>query len=159
MTRLFQLIPAGLRKRLFHIAILLLRPMTLGVRILAITENGEVVLVKHTYVTGWSLPGGGVERGETVLDAAVKELREETGFEPVSTPHLHQIYLNELASPRDHVALLVATVRPGPEPFRPNREIAEMETFSPDALPGDTMAATRKRIAEVLDGLPPAEHW
>ena len=41
----------------------------------------------------------------------------------------------------------------------PNREIAEIGFFAPHALPHDTSPATRRRIAEVLDGTAPAAHW
>ena len=38
------------------------RGMTLGVRGVAIDADGQVLLVKHTYLHGWWLPGGGVDR-------------------------------------------------------------------------------------------------
>ncbi|HYV61483.1 MAG TPA: NUDIX domain-containing protein, partial [Bryobacteraceae bacterium] len=42
------------------------RPMTLGVRALVVDGSGCILLVKHSYVSGWHLPGGGVEAGETL---------------------------------------------------------------------------------------------
>lgn len=53
-----------------------------------IVENGRVVMVKrgHAPLAGeWSIPGGALEVGETVRQAAVREAREETGLtvEPV----------------------------------------------------------------------------
>ena len=53
---------------------------TLGVRAVALTE-GRVLLVRHTYVSGWHLPGGGVNARETAEAAARRELFEETGYE------------------------------------------------------------------------------
>ena len=67
-----------IRHRLFHLWFLISRPMTLGVRVIVCTKENEVLLVRHTYVSGWHLPGGGVERGETTCDAAIKELIQET---------------------------------------------------------------------------------
>jgi len=50
-------------------------------RIIVRNETGEVLLVKGTISdVGWSLPGGGIERGEDAATAAVRELEEETGI-------------------------------------------------------------------------------
>lgn len=69
---------ASLRSRLFHWYFLLQRPMTLGVRGLVYDRTGNAVfLIRHTYVPGWQLPGGGVETGETMLQALERELGEE----------------------------------------------------------------------------------
>ena len=60
----------GLRARLFHLYFRLKRPLTFGVRGL-IYDSGQnrVFLIRHTYVPGWQLPGGGVEVGETAIEA------------------------------------------------------------------------------------------
>ena len=42
--------------------------MTLGVRGVVLDGEDRVFLVKHSYVAGWHLPGGGVEVGETFLE-------------------------------------------------------------------------------------------
>lgn len=47
-------------------------------RVIILNENDEILLVKNVIdPTNWSLPGGGVERGETPLKAAQREVREE----------------------------------------------------------------------------------
>jgi ADP-ribose pyrophosphatase YjhB (NUDIX family) len=135
------------------------RGMTLGVRGLVVNADGQILLIKHSYVNGWHLPGGGVETGETLCDALTRELAEEGGVSFDGEAPLFAIYFNSQASPRDHVALFVVRVFRQESQFRPNTEIVDRKFFSPHALPADTTAATRRRIAEVLDGAPIAAHW
>ena len=135
------------------------RAMTLGVRALIIDEEGRIFLVKHSYVSGWHLPGGGVEVGETLGEALVRELREEGNIEITAAPRLHGLFFNNRASRRDHVALfIVRAFRQSAAPV-PDREIVAHGFFAPDALPNDTTAATRARIIEVLGGAPVSERW
>ena len=76
------------------------RPATLGARAMVIDGRGRVFLVKHSYVDGWHLPGGGVEAGETMLAALARELAEEGNIELTAIPKLHALYFNKRASRR-----------------------------------------------------------
>ena len=84
--------------RLLHVYFAVSRGMTLGVRAACFDEAGRIFLVRHTYVPGWHLPGGGVERGETALDALVKAAAR---FEVVNItcqePSLEDIFLDLVA--------------------------------------------------------------
>jgi 8-oxo-dGTP pyrophosphatase MutT (NUDIX family) len=146
-------------RRLLHAYWRFARGLTLGVRGLVIGASGGVLLVRHSYVAGWHLPGGGVEAGETLLEALTRELAEEGNVRLTAPPRLHSVYFNAGASRRDHVALFVVRAFRQDGPPQPNREIVECRFFSPDALPAQTTAATRRRIAEVLDGAPAEETW
>ena len=147
-----------LRDRLFHLLFLMTRPMTLGVRAAALDAQGRVFLVRHTYVPGWYLPGGGVERGETVEEALRRELAEEGNIEMSAPPELFGVYFNRRSSPRDHVVLYVVRAFHQSGPRGPDRELAETGFFPLDALPGDTTAATRARLAEIA-GAPRSADW
>jgi 8-oxo-dGTP pyrophosphatase MutT (NUDIX family) len=138
---------------------LLARPMTLGVRGLVLDAEGRALLVRHTYVKGFYLPGGGVEPGETLEEALTRELMEEGNVLIEQPPALHKVYLNRSASPRDHVALFVVRQFHQPGPFLPNREIAEAGFFALDALPEAVTRATRARLTEILQGGPTSAYW
>jgi 8-oxo-dGTP pyrophosphatase MutT (NUDIX family) len=135
------------------------RGLTLGVRAVVIDRDGRVFLIRHTYVHGWQLPGGGVEPNETVVEALARELREEGNIELLAPPVLHGIFFNRHVSRRDHVALFVVRAFAQPAPPVPNHEIAAHGFFAPGELPEDTTAGTRARIAEVLSGTPASALW
>ena len=120
---------------------------------------GRIFLVKHSYVDGWHLPGGGVEAGETMLQSLARELMEEGNIEITGTPVLHGAYFNARTSRRDHVALFVVRDFRQESPHSPNREIVATGFFTIDALPAETTPATRARIAEVLHGAPVPQWW
>jgi 8-oxo-dGTP pyrophosphatase MutT (NUDIX family) len=146
-------------RRVLHFYWRFARGLTLGVRAVVIDPQGRVFLVKHSYVAGWHLPGGGVETTETVWDALARELLEEGGITAVGPPALHGIFFNAKVSRRDHVAVFVVRefVQDG-GPRHP-REIIGHGFFAPDALPADTTRGTRARLAEVLDGASASERW
>src|SRR6202050_4752446 len=99
------------------------RGLTVGVRGLVFDAQGRVFLIKHSYVAGWHLPGGGVEPGETLVTALARELREEGNIELPAPAVLFAVYFNRHISRRDHVALYVARSFRQSAPPRPNREI------------------------------------
>jgi 8-oxo-dGTP pyrophosphatase MutT (NUDIX family) len=146
-------------RALFHTYWRFSRGLTLGVRGLVLDGDGRVFLVKHSYVAGWHLPGGGVEKDETLLAALARELREEGNIELSATPVLHAIYFNRRISSRDHVALYVVRSFQQTAPPQPNHEIVAHGFFAMQNLPADTSGATRERIAEVVTGRTPSQTW
>jgi 8-oxo-dGTP pyrophosphatase MutT (NUDIX family) len=135
----------------------LTRGMTLGARVAVIDDNDHVLLVRHTYSPGWILPGGGVERGETLVMSALREILEEAGIVG-EAPAFHGMFSNEPIFPGDHVACFIVRHFSRLD-WKPNAEIAEARFFAVDALPDDTTGGTRRRLAEILDGVPISEMW
>lgn len=134
------------------------RGMTLGVRGLAVNAGGEVLLIEHTYVHGWHLPGGGVERGETTGEALAREMREEAGVVLTGAPQLMSIHDSGAHFPGDHVLLYLCRDFEMTAPTSQG-EIHAVGWFAPDALPEGVTSGTRARIAEALHGKASDPYW
>lgn len=135
------------------------RGMTLGVRAAVLDGQGRVFLVRHTYVPGWYLPGGGVETGETALEALARELDEEGHIHLDASPELQGLYWNREISRRDHIAFFLVRHYTQAQPRLPDHEIAEAGFFPLDALPEETTKATRRRLDEVAGRRQPDGLW
>ena len=150
--------PRTIRDRAFQVWWRLRRPMTLGVRGLVRDSDSRVLLVKHTYTPGWHFPGGGVERGESIETALVRETLEETGV-VVEDMRLFGLYTHFDVFPGDHIAVFKVERWRQPQVPAPNSEIAEQGFFPLDALPSGTTPQTRSRIAELLQQTPRSSAW
>jgi 8-oxo-dGTP pyrophosphatase MutT (NUDIX family) len=146
-------------RRAFHLYWRFARGMTLGVRAVVLDVDGRVFLVKHSYVAGWHLPGGGVEVGESIMEALKRELVEEGRIELVGEPALHGMFFNSHVSRRDHVAVFVVRDFRQDRLPEPNREIVASGFFAVAALPDGTTEGTRLRISEVLEARTPSATW
>ncbi|MFT3997871.1 MAG: NUDIX domain-containing protein [Asticcacaulis sp.] len=134
------------------------RGKTLGVRGLVVEEGRRVLLIEHTYLEGWWLPGGGVDAMETAGDAVVRELREEAGIIARETPRLLSVHSNEHFFPGDHVLFYRIDVFERGE-MTSHGEIKNVGFFDIDALPDNINDASLRRIQEALQGFPPDPLW
>ena len=123
-----------------------------------VDEAGRVLLIEHTYVPGWHLPGGGVERGETIEAALAREMVEEAGIDVLGRPRLVSIHSNHIRFPGDHV-LIYRIDRWRECPATSKGEIHAVGWFAADALPPGVTAGTRRRIAEALSACEPGPDW
>jgi 8-oxo-dGTP pyrophosphatase MutT (NUDIX family) len=126
------------------------RPITLGVRVI-IARDGCILLVQHTYHPGWLLPGGGVKRGETLEQAAKRELREETGLEAGELT-LMGIFSNFRESKSDHIAVFSSSDFDPTKLRRDPWEIEAAQFFPLNALPQDLLPGHRRRIEALIQG-------
>jgi len=133
------------------------RPLTMGVRAI-IVDAESVLLIRHSYVPGWHLPGGGVDKGETLVEAMRREVREEVGLTVEAAVQPLGMYARFRSGASDHVAVFVAERWSG-TPKADGFEIVEAAFFPLDRLPEDTTPSTRRRLAEYRGLAPPAEHW
>ena len=130
---------------------------SLGVNI-AIIENGKVLLTQREDFEYWVLPGGGVEPGETVAQAARREAQEETGLE-VELTRLVGLYYRPATPPwGGHVALFAARPVGGELQPQPS-EVANEAYFDAAAIPADHMPWMPRRIQDALDGVGGSLTW
>ena len=136
-------------------------PRTIGVRGLVVDEEGRVLLVRHTYgKPTWHLPGGGVKRRESLVQALARELREEVGVTITGPVRLLGTYSNITEGKSDHISVFVvdrwereAADEDG------DAEIDAVARFGADELPADTSPGTRRRITEWAKGDVPPFDW
>ena len=132
----------GIRRRWWKLA----RPTRVGVRALVLDAEGRVLLVRHTYDTGWYLPGGGVRRGESLEEAVRRELAEEIDLAGGCLTVV-SAYTNRAEGKADHVVVFACTEWRRSEVLT-SPEIAEVGSFEPSKLPASTSPGTRRRVEE-----------
>jgi 8-oxo-dGTP pyrophosphatase MutT (NUDIX family) len=148
-----------IRTRAFLFATAIIKRMTLGTRAMLI-DGSKIYLIRHTYMPGWHMPGGGIEPGETAEDSMAREVLEETGYRLTARPEFFGFYHNAgPATNRDHVALYLSRDFTRDRVFKKNWEIAEFGWFEIDAVPNGTTEGTKRRIAEVFGGNRPDPTW
>jgi 8-oxo-dGTP diphosphatase len=109
--------------------------------LVALWHDGEILLLRSSYRKGWSLPGGGIARGESARDAAVRELREEVGL-AVEPAALREAQTVELAWEHrsDHTTIFEIAVAEPPALRLDHREIVAASFHRPDAIDPNTVA-------------------
>ncbi len=126
----------------------IIKPMTIGVRVLLIRE-GCVLLVKHVYERKWYLPGGLVEKGETLEQAVRREAAEEVGAY-LNEVRLFGVYSNFREGRPDHVITFLS------EDFlldgSNDHEIEASGFFPLDSLPEAMSLGSENRIREYREG-------
>jgi 8-oxo-dGTP diphosphatase len=137
--RLWQLAYA-IAYRLLRIWWFLRRPAHHGA-LVALWHDGEILVLRSSYRGGWSLPGGGIARGESPREAATRELREEIGL-AVAPDALHEAQALALVWERrsDHTTIFELALAQRPTLRLDNREIVGAAFRPPDTIAPDEVA-------------------
>lgn len=148
--------PARLRLGLVLALKALRTPVAFGATAIVEDAENRVLLVRHSYMEGWHLPGGGVDAGEPPAVAVIRELQEEVGLIRAAPPEFFGLYTRKVGWATNVVALY--RVRDAVLAFKPNLEIREIVYADPNAPPPGTTAGTRRRLQEVL-GAARSPYW
>lgn len=138
------------------------RPLTMGVRVAVLDDSDpaepRVLLIRHSYIGGWHLPGGGVGKEETLRAAAQREVMEEVGMAVTCDPDLFGLFARFRHGASDHVAVFLArdwTGTPKPDGI----EVLEARFFPLASPPPDVSPATLRRLEEIAGNKQRDEQW
>jgi ADP-ribose pyrophosphatase YjhB (NUDIX family) len=105
---------------------------------------GGIILVERKYPpAGWAIPGGFVEYGETVEEAARREMREETSLDLEGLRQFH-VYSDPCRDPRGHTVSVVFTAKGRGRPVAAS-DAKRVGVFSIEQLP-DSIAFDHRQV-------------
>jgi 8-oxo-dGTP pyrophosphatase MutT (NUDIX family) len=132
------------------------RPETHGA-LVALWNQGDVLLVRNSYVRYYSLPGGYVRAGEASRAAAIRELAEETGLtaEPGQLQPLLDV-THDWEGKKDHVEIFALDVPTRPVVKIDQREVIEASWYSPERALGLNLFPPLRRAIEIRRAAAPA---
>ena len=125
-------------------------PIGVGARLMLVKDN-SVLLVHHSYLPGWHFPGGGMKRGETLLETARREAYEEAGAVVTGDLHLLGFCTGSSYGHDDHTAVFVCEEF-ALQPPTDRWEIIGRAFFSLDNLPATTQRGYRQVVAQYRQG-------
>jgi 8-oxo-dGTP pyrophosphatase MutT (NUDIX family) len=139
------------------------RPTSLvpSANVIVVNDQGQILLIRRTDNGNWAVPGGGMDLGESIIQAAIRETFEETGITckitglvGIYTSPRHVIRYTSNGEVRQEFSI-VFTARPIGGKLRPSSESAEPQWVSPGLIPGLQMhPSMRQRIQHYLDKRP-----
>jgi ADP-ribose pyrophosphatase YjhB (NUDIX family) len=123
-------------------------------------EDGQLLLIRRTDNDNWALPGGAMDCGETMAEAAVRETKEETGIDceltglvGIYTDPRHVILYTSNGEVRQECSLVFAARATGGEPTV-SSESSEVRWVAPEDVGEYRMhPSMRKRVEHVIQGM------
>lgn len=126
-----------------------------GVTMIPILADGTIVLIRRRDTGQWGLPGGMIDWGEDILNAAQRELREETGLNLVSVGRLVGVYSSFNRDPRIHsISILITVTATGNFAVQDTLEVSEVKAFNVETLPlGNLSHDHDRQLQDYLKGM------
>ena len=132
------------------------RPVIAGSYV-AVWHGDRVLVIQNSYRRRLSFPAGGLKRGETPRDAALRELREEVG---IAAEAAHVVYYGEIVNAsgyaEDHAHVFELRCGAAPRIHVDGREVIWADFLSPeDALARGVVGVVRRYLERVTRSVPP----
>jgi ADP-ribose pyrophosphatase YjhB (NUDIX family) len=130
-----------------------------SVNVVVSNPAGEVLLIRRSDNDNWAVPGGAVDLGESLVQAAVRETREETGVDcevtglvGIYTDPRHVMLYTSNREVRQEFSIVLTARATGGEPMR-SEESSEVRWVARAELDGYSMdRSMRLRIGHFLEG-------
>ncbi len=117
------------------LGIIFRHPVT-GTTIIPILPDGRIVLIQRSDSGKWGLPGGMIDWGEDIPNAACRELEEETGLKLIKIKRLRGVYSDPQRDPRIHsISILLEVEAEGEFNVKDKLEVLQVKAFTKDELP------------------------
>lgn len=131
--------------------------MVPSVNVAVTNEAGELLLIRRSDNDNWALPGGAIDLGESLVQAGVRETKEETGIDceiiglvGIFTDPKHIILYTSDGEARQEFSIVLTARAIAGRPT-PSSESTEVRWVSPADIPGLTMdRSMRRRIERYL---------
>lgn len=128
-----------------------------SVNVVVADDKGRILMIRRTDNGNWAVPGGAIDLGESLVQAAVRETAEETGITcevngivGIYSDPKHLIHYTSNDEVRQEFSIMLKGRPVAGEPT-PSSETSEVHWVEPDAIDGLTMDRSMKlRIADYL---------
>lgn len=134
------------------LGIIFRHPVT-GTTIIPVLPDGRIVLIQRSDSGKWGLPGGMIDWGEDIPNAANRELEEETGLKLIKIRRLRGVYSNPKRDPRIHsISILLEVEAEGELNPEDKLEVLQVKAFTRDELPlGDLSHDHDRQLQDYLN--------
>lgn len=130
-----------------------------SVNVVVVNDAGEILLIQRSDNGNWAVPGGAIDLGESLTDAAIRETREETGIDcritgivGIYTDPRHVILYTSNSEVRQEFSV-VLTAAPAGGALAPSSESSQVRWVPRGDLGGYPMdRSMRMRLRHYLDG-------
>ncbi|MGL5795391.1 MAG: NUDIX hydrolase [Waterburya sp.] len=127
------------------LGIIFRHPVT-GTTIIPVLPDGRIVLIQRSDSGKWGLPGGMIDWGEDIPNAACRELEEETGLKLIKIRRLRGVYSDPQRDPRIHsISILLEVEAEGEFNVKDKLEVLQVKAFTKDELPRGNLSHDHDR--------------